>query len=740
MPLKKLTDGKPGKQSIYSSHTGVHNLNRREIMTNDNTVKEKIPFIGLLAIKTQFITKNELKKALSKCCGADNQNIALKEYFLSNGLISSRKMKKLLLAVKKLSLRQMEIRFGTIAIKKKFINQTDLQLIFKEQKNNIRNKKKVVSIGDMLVKAGMLTMEQRDYILKLQKQAKRKTENTVKRNGAQTMEKQTLGTPKNLPDNTKKEVVLLKPEIIAGGIKFAVYSNFMTAVLTKTDCFDQNITVAQVKQALLDKDIRAGIVADEMIEGFIKSSGFKTKAFKIAQGITPIHGKDAKIKFYFDRDYLKAGGLTEDGIIDFKERGEMPFVELGALLAEKTPMKESQNGKNIYGDEVEIPPATDIELKFGTGAQLSEDGLKVLAEVQGFPVHTMSGHIAVYQEYTTEGDVDYETGHINYDGNVNVNGRIKSGFKVKGNNIQAMALDGGIITADENVNIAGGINEGTIYSRGSVHAKFIHKSKLLCLGDVIIEKEIVDADIECSGRCVVENGKLISSRITAKMGVQAKNIGTDMSEPNIIKVGHDIFSKRELEKNRKAMNKLKEKIEYYFENRERLKEENSNLENQITELAHVQDRAQLEEKNISSKIILLEKDGTDTQAIDGHKKKIDLLKMDAQKAEEDLNTCFEKSDEIEKIMENQEKEINDLEKTQDDLMTEESNLLAWAKDNPGKPVVIAQGSIFSGTIIKGLHCEKRIGELISYTKIMEIQFTCEDGLKQNIYEMQIGSI
>ena len=89
---------------------------------------------------------------------------------------------------------------------------------------------------------------------------------------------------------------------------------------------------------------------------------------------------------------------------------------------EKTSMEEI----------IEIPPAIDIELKIGQGAQLSDDGLKILAEVQGFPVYTMSRHIAVYQEYTTEGDVDYETGHINYDGNVNVNGRIKSGFKVEG--------------------------------------------------------------------------------------------------------------------------------------------------------------------------------------------------------------------------------------------------------------------------------------------------------------------
>ena len=60
-------------------------------------------------------------------------------------------------------------------------------------------------------------------------------------------------------------------------------------------------------------------------------------------------GKDATIKFFFDRDYLKAGGVTNDGAIDFKDRGEMPFVESGTILAEKTAIKESRNGKNIYG-------------------------------------------------------------------------------------------------------------------------------------------------------------------------------------------------------------------------------------------------------------------------------------------------------------------------------------------------------------------------------------------------------
>ncbi|MDM8535217.1 FapA family protein [Desulfobacterales bacterium HSG17] len=712
-------------------------------MAAHNSSKHKIPFIGLLAVKTKFITKDQLAKGLEQCSGADNPTLALKEYFLSTDLISAQKMKKLLLAVKKLNLRQAELRFGAIAIKKGFINQSVLKLALEEQKNNIQNKKKSLPVGDILVEAGMMTEKQRDYILKLQKKKTLNAEKTVAKDVTETKEKKPPEAPaEKMPEETKKEAppALLAPEIIEGGIKLEILNDFMAALLTKTDEFDQKITVTQVKQTLFDKDIVAGIVADEMIEGFITSSGFKTKAFKVAQGISPLQGKDSTIKFFFDRDYLKAGGVTNDGAIDFKDRGEMPFVESGTILAEKTAIKESRNGKNIYGETVEITPALDIELKIGKGAQLSDDGLKILAEVQGFPVYTMSKHIAVYQEYTTEGDVDYETGHINYDGNVNVNGRIKSGFKVEGNNIQALALDGGTVTADENVNIAGGINEGTIYSRGNICAKFINNSKLLCLGDVIIEKEIVDSDIECSGKCVVANGKLISSRVTAKMGVQAKNIGTDMSDPNILKVGHDIFTQKELEKNKEKMDKVNKKIEKLNEKREKLETDNVELEKQITELAHVQDRSQLEAKQITSNLVSIQKDGNDAQAIGEHKNKIEQLKKDAQKAEEDLNVCFEKCDKIEPALENIEMATKTLKKDLDDLEAEKSNILLFTKDNPGKPVVIAQGAILDGTVIKGLHCEKRLAELTRHAKIMEVQSMTKEGQAMGDYEIQVGSI
>lgn len=225
----------------------------------------------------------------------------------------------------------------------------------------------------------------------------------------------------------------------------------------------------------------------------------------------------------------------------------------------------ARQGQNIYGDEIETLPGQDIPLRFGKGATLSEDGLKVLAEVRGYPKYSLAGVIFVHNEYTAPGDVDYETGHIDYDGNVNIKGCIKSGFKVRGNDIKTIELDGGIVEAEGDVVVAGGINEGKIYARGNVFAKFIHNSEITCMGNVQVGKEIVDSTIEIGGACIIENGKLISSEVAAKMGVSARHIGTEMAGPSILKIGRDTFTEKELGKNKTKIRAMQKNLTRFQE-------------------------------------------------------------------------------------------------------------------------------------------------------------------------------
>ncbi len=732
-------------------------------MATENNGKPKLPIIGALAVKNLLITKEELQKAISQCADAQNLNVALKEYFLSNELISSQNMERLARAAKALEMRQKEFKFGAIAIRKGFINQSVLKLALEEQQELMKTSKKFRLVGDLLVEAGMLTEKQRDYILKLQKRVRqevrkesaekiKETENKEagpvdepqesRSEGDETTREEVREEPEasKEAEEVEEDAGLLEPEIITGGIKLEIAKDFMGAFLSKTEYFDKKITVTEIKEALFDKGIVLGMAEDKLIEGFVNSSGFKTKSFRVAKGVTPIQGKDARIEFFFNTDYLKAGGLTTDGAIDFKDRGEIPHVEEGTVLAEKIPMVEARRGHTIFGDEIETIPGNDIVMKFGKGAKLSEDGFKVIAAVKGFPKYALSGQVYVLQEYITEGDVDYETGHITYDGNISIKGRIKSGFKVEGNDISAIELDGGIVTAEGNVRIAGGINEGKIYSRGNVYAKFIHKSEVICMGDVVIEKEIVDADVECSGRCVAENGKFISSRITAKMGVKARNVGTEMAGPSVIKVGHDAFTEKEIEKNKEQVDRLKEQMKHHMEEKEKLKQANMELQKQITELAHIQDRSQLEEKELVSLIASMEKDGGKLSDINDAKRKIEELKTNAKKAEANLDKCFDESEKIEEQIEKQDKEIDNIEKRREEFLEERNNLITWSKDNPGKPVVIVDGVIMPGTVIMGRHSEKRVNEMIRHSRIQEVLCTSGDGRSLNIYEMQVGNI
>ncbi|MBU0969591.1 MAG: FapA family protein [Proteobacteria bacterium] len=712
-------------------------------MTNGRGNHINCPLIGLLAVKNQLITKEELEAGLIQCTDSVALEKDLIAYLLAQELVSAKNMERLARAAKTLEIRQKEYKFGAIAISKGFINKSVLDLALEEQEEDIRGKRKPRLVGDMLVDAGLLTGKQRDYILKLQNRVRlplkkaapatqppagEAPENKMTEN--QMPGKESSGAE---PPAAEDAGELLEPEIIAGGIKLQVSKDFMAAFLTKTDHFNQDMLVMEVKEALFEKNIVSGIVVDEMIDGFIRSSGFKTQSFRVAKGVRPIQGQNAKLEFFFNTDYLKAGGLDGKGNIDFKERGEIPHVEEGTVLAEKTPMLDSRWGQTIFGDEVETIPGEDIPLRFGKGAKLSEDGLKVLAAVKGFPKYSLSGVIFVHEEYITGGDVDYETGHIDYNGNVNIKGCIKPGFKVRGNDVKCVELDGGIVEADGDLVVLGGINEGKIYARGNVFAKFIHKSEIVCMGNINVGKEIVDTRIESSGSCVIENGKLISSQIVAKMGVSAQHIGTEMATPCTIKVGHDGFTQKELEKNKANTRNLKENLQVLQAKRDKLKEENMELQKQITKLAHVQDRSQLEQAELEAKMA----DPENQKILEELKQRLEQSKSNARNAEKNLDRCFEKSEIIEEAVEKIDQEIGFLTQKCDDLAQEKNNILQWAKENPGNAIVMALGSIQPGTVIVGKHSEMTVDTLIRRSRVMEVLFRKEGAEGRQVYELQI---
>ena len=679
-----------------------------------------------IALQKKLISKADYLKAIDACRSSENFENALKDYFITHDLIPPGTLEQLIRTISAIKIIKKNIRFGSIAVEMGLITRQTLEDALEKQKKVVVQKKKPKLIGEVLIESGWLTKEQIRLIVQEQNKSNLIIEPAPP---SEPVIQEALPAKKiEKPDSSEK---------VRFGMILDIEDNGLSAFLRKTQTFNDAVTAEDIITVLLDKHLQYGIESNQAIEGFINSSGFRKNRFKIASGSPRITGKDARVEYYFDTDHLKAGKIDEEGDIDFKDRGEIPTIEAGTLMAQKFPCKESRTGRDIFGNELPSEPARDILLKTQTGAELSEDGMRVSALISGHPQLSWSGNINVIDTFLVKGDAGYQTGHIDYKGKIEVQGGLKNGFKITGVDITIGEIDGGTIHAQGNVTVNKGVNNATIYARGHVQARYIHSSTITCLGNVIVEKEIVDSHIESSGACQITGGNLVNNTMAFNQGVNAKNIGTEKTSPNTIVIGQDLFIAAELkaieenivelEKNRLALEKKKDS----------LVSKNSDSHQLATQTANELDSI-LEARQATEKMLaLLEKQPEKTEAVHQLISEVKSKEMLFTRLDKELNERFDSIEKIETKIKEIDTAFADLEDQIDDLNQEKLNFTDWHASNAGKPIITVSGRVFAGTSVKSPHIQKETKETVSNVRIEEAAIQINDS-NSIIYEIQIN--
>ena len=690
-----------------------------------------------IALQQKLISKQDCIKAMEACKSSDNYEAALKDYFTSNHLISEKTITQLVNTSDAIKIMKTTMRFGTVAVNMGFISKDTLEAALNLQKKSTSINERPKLIGQILLESGKLTKQQIDLVVQEQKKLSQtdalssQTKNTMVSEQKETT-KPVIPAPEPEPIKNYSN----EPETIEGGMILEIEDGGMSAYLRKTDTFDDNLIEEDIYAILLTKSIQFGLADEEAVQGFIKSSGFKNNRFKVASGINRVIGKDARIEYYFDTDHLKAGGMDKEGNIDFKDRGEIPRIEANTLLAEKFPLKEARAGRDIFGNELQIEPAKDVFLKTKFGVLISEDGRYAYSEISGHPKLSWSGNINVVDIYMVKENVGYKTGHLAYDGNIEVLGSLKSGFQIKGWDVKIKEIDGGQIHAEGDVTILEGVNGATIFSRGHVTANFIHNSEISCLGNLYVEREIVDSKIETSGSCQVKTGKIINTQITSNQGVHAKDIGTDKTHPNAIVVGQDLFIKNELVRIEKQIIESEKKKIQLENKKDSIFIENQEHHESTTRIANELEKVSEDQQIIENQLKDLESKSKDDNEI---KKLIPLLQQKQilfSQLDKQLNERFDHIEKNETKTEQISETLDTLDDQIEDLNQERENYIDWQDTNPGKSVVIADGKVCAGTIIQGKHAQKEIKETVINVQIKEGGLSGDMG-NTNLYEIQI---
>lgn len=712
---------------------------------------KRAPLIGILAVKKGFISEAQLQEALVQCTGDDDLEEKVKAYFLAENLISSQNVHRLTMAVRAVAIHRQEYRFGAIALARKVVSKSVLDLALEEQKEQFKKGKKPRPIGDVMVEAGIITVKQRDEILKLQNRSCVQSGLSGKPPSANRSEADglTMGPDSPQASSSSSHITqgalqsddgpvldgLEQVAVICDGILLQVTCDHLCAFLSKMRDMDPEIPAVVIRTALAGKGVVYGLVSDDRIESFIKASIADSALFKVAQGVASSPGKDTEIEFFFNTEYLKTGGMDDAGNIDFKNWGPRPLVDKGTVLAEKISQSTPRHAKDVFGNDVPAVDKTDDPLRAGTGTVATEDGRKVLAAVRGAPRITLAGLIVVNEESDINGDIDPETVPVDVDCNIRVTGSIKSDARVCGVDVSAQDVENSIVEASGDLTIARGIKDARVYSRGNVYAQFIINSEIVCMGDVFVKREIVDSTIECAGACSVITGRVVSSRISAKMGLMARDIGSETADPSMIRVGHDGFAARELEKNSGAAIRLEEEIQNFDKKKNGIRNQVFSLKKQMNELERARDRILGEYREMESRGDLLSGDR------DSLESRLTGVRNNLKASEAKMKMCAARIKDLVKQAAKMDRQPFAPAASQRALADEKKNLIRWSLHTPGKARVVVDGEIAAGTVIRGLHSSFVPKTDLCHVRITELPDQSEDGEDSQIfYRMQVDDL
>lgn len=299
-------------------------------------------------------------------------------------------------------------------------------------------------------------------------------------------------------------------------------------------------TREKLKAMLGERGVVFGVLEEALEEAAsMASAGRDVEGLVVARGEIPVHGEDGWIEELFSRPTGKPR-VDERGDVDFYELDLMVQVRAGTVVARRHPPREGKDGRNVLGEEVKHRPGRAAAFNYGEGLRV--EGNELVATRDGCLVWT-GDTLSVRDLLVVNGDVDFATGNIDFNGYVLVKGDVRDGFKVeaeKSVEIEGSVERATVISRNGNISVKKGIQgkgRARIVAQGKVMAKFIQEAYVEA-EEVIVNEYIFRSEIRTEKGVVVEGkrGVINASSVRAKTHVYVRNLESQRLGDTVIEV------------------------------------------------------------------------------------------------------------------------------------------------------------------------------------------------------------
>lgn len=397
-----------------------------------------------------------------------------------------------------------------------------------------------------------------------------------------------FGAAKNaldLPTGLPVLIGLLKDEI-----ELSFSSDEMQAFVRVNlldDAYEQRKKelVSQVIACLKEGGVSVGIKAD-VLEHPLKMR----EKILIAEGILPSHGDDAVVTYYDFGE--KKPVLKTDGKVNHYELQLIDNVDEGEWVGEKVPASLGEDGTSVKGNPISAKSGRDYKLKYDEKtirSRVNAQGHEVLTAKINGAVKMKSNKVCVDNHLIVNGDVEYTTGNIDFDGYVTVTGTVKDKFSVTAtydisiNGPMGIGASGLIWSKKGSVLLKGGVNgkgEAKIIAKRDIYTKYANEAVLHSENNIHVGLYAMDSEMRAKKIILPPSvGRIIGGTAYAEHRIETGSIGNKFEKPTQVSVeGFERTSILEMlnfykDKQAGALkigNKLKRELEVFEKNIKKL--------------------------------------------------------------------------------------------------------------------------------------------------------------------------
>lgn len=362
-----------------------------------------------------------------------------------------------------------------------------------------------------------------------------------------------------------------------------------------------DISREQIQEALKAARITQGI-REEILNTFLSPDHQQTfrangtpECWLIAMGQAAQQGEDGWLEpLVEDVSDRRPVIHEEDDRVDFLDHGEFPHVEPNTPLARRHPPTEGHNGFTVTGKTLKGRDGKEINFRLSDNSvHVSfEDENLLLSSIAGLPV--LHEHGAKVDQVLKVAEVGLQSGHIDFDGSVQIKGNVNAGMHVKATgDIKIGGLvEKASIEAGGNIEIGGGVighksnspenrwgeqsepskEDAILKAKNNIKARFIQEAWVECGGTIIVEKQVMHSHLYAESTVqLTGQGKIVGGFTRANAKIDTDTAGVPANIPTHLEVGMCDALKAELTELNQQRHKLTEQMEQLKDVVEKLK-------------------------------------------------------------------------------------------------------------------------------------------------------------------------